>query len=122
LENYVSEGKKLVMIFGAMQDKDLPGIMEPLFSCASQVIVTRAETPRAADPVIRESLARGYSASVLRAPNLSAALSAARCEAGPEDVIRVTGSLYLVGDVKSLLEGVEPRSRPALYTLRHSLR
>ena len=114
LENYTSKGRNVVMIFGAMQDKDLPGIMEPLFSCASRVILTRAETPRSADPVILASLAGKYHSSVLRAPSLSAALFAARTEAGPDDVICVTGSLYLVGDVKSLLEGHEPRLRQAL--------
>jgi len=114
LENYTSKGKRVVMVFGAMQDKDLAGIMQPLFSCASSVIITRAETPRAADPVFLEGVARRYHAKVLRAPSLSAALSAARQEAGEEGVICVTGSLYLVGDVKCLLGGQEPRIRQAL--------
>ena len=114
LENYTSKGKKVVLVFGAMQDKDLPGIMQPLFSCASRVIVTRAETPRAADPVVLEGMAGRFHPSVLRAPSLSAALSAARQEAGPDNVVCVTGSLYLVGDVKAVLQGREPRSRQAL--------
>jgi dihydrofolate synthase/folylpolyglutamate synthase len=114
MENYTSKGKKVVMVFGAMQDKDLNGIMEALFSCAQRVILTRAETPRAADPVVLESLARRHHSSAVRAPGLSAALSAARSEAGPDGVVCVTGSLYLVGDVKMLLEGEEPRSRQAL--------
>jgi dihydrofolate synthase/folylpolyglutamate synthase len=114
MENYTSRGKKLVMVFGAMQDKDIDGIMEPLFPCAQRVILTRAETPRAADLVLLESLARRHHASAIRAPSLSAALSAARGEAGPDGVVCVTGSLYLVGDVKTLLEGNEPRSRQAL--------
>jgi dihydrofolate synthase/folylpolyglutamate synthase len=114
MENFTAQGRKVVMIFGAMADKDLPGILEPLHSCASRIIVTRAETPRAADPVVLESLARRYHSSVLRAPNPSAALSAARQEAGPEDAICVTGSLYLVGDVKAILQGREPRLRQAL--------
>jgi len=114
LENYTSKGRKVVMIFGAMQDKDLSGIMQPLFSCASRVIITRAETPRAADPALLEAVARRHHASVLRAPSLSAALSAAHQVAGEDGVICVTGSLYLVGDVKSLLDGQEPRFRQAL--------
>ena len=114
LENYTSKGKKVVMVFGAMADKDLPGILEPLHSCASRIIVTRAETPRAADPMVLEGVARRFRASVLRAPNPAAALSAARQEAGPEDVICVTGSLYLVGDVKAILQGQEPSFRQAL--------
>jgi dihydrofolate synthase/folylpolyglutamate synthase len=114
VERYTSAGRKIIMIFGAMQDKDLPGIMEPLFPCAQRVILARAETPRAADPIILEGLARRYHHSVLAAPSLGAALSAACREAGPEDVICVTGSLYLVGDVKSILSGQEPRARQAL--------
>jgi len=114
LENYTSKGRKVFMIFGAMQDKDLAGIMQPLFATAEKVLVTRAETPRAADPVFLEGIARRYHGAVLRAPSLSAALSAARAEAGENDVICVTGSLYLVGDVKSLLAGDEPRTRQAL--------
>ena len=114
LERYTSSGKKIIMIFGAMQDKDLPGIMEPLFRCAARVILARADTPRAADPLILEGLARRYHGSVLAAPSLGAALSAAYAEAGPDDVICVTGSLYLVGDVKTILAGSVPRTRQAL--------
>jgi len=114
VENYTAKGKKVVLIFGAMIDKDLPGILEPLLSCASRVFVTRAETPRAADPAVLETLARRFHSSVLRAPSLSAALSAARDEAGADDAICVTGSLYLVGDVKALLQGREPSFRHAL--------
>jgi dihydrofolate synthase / folylpolyglutamate synthase len=114
IENYTSKGKRVVMVFGAMKDKDLPGTMEPLFSCAGKVIVTRAETPRAADPAVLESLAKRYHGSVVRAPSLSAALSAAREEAGESDLICVTGSLYLVADLKILLGGGEPSSRQAL--------
>ena len=114
VESYTSKGKKVVMIFGAMQDKDITGMMEVLFPCASRVILTRAETPRAADPVVLESLARRFKTPAVRAPGLASALSAARDEAGPDGVVCVTGSLYLVGDVKTLLEGGEPRSRQAM--------
>jgi len=114
LENYASRKKKIVLVFGAMQDKDLEGMMEALFPCAARVILTRAETPRAADPMFLETLGRRHHPSAVRAPSLSAALSAARNEAGPDGVVCVTGSLYLVGDVKTLLEGREPLSRQAL--------
>ena len=114
LENYNTAGKKVVMIFGAMHDKDLNGIMEILFPCAQRIILARAETPRAADTTVLEPLARHHHPSVVRAPSVSAALAAARSEAGPDGVVCVTGSLYLVGDVKTILEGGEPRSRQAL--------
>jgi len=114
LENYLSRGRKVVMVFGAMQDKDVGGIMEILFPCAERILLARAETPRAADPIHLETLARRFHKSVVRAPGLSAALATARFEAGPDGVVCVTGSLYLVGDVKTILEGGEPLSRMAL--------
>ena len=114
LEKYAARKKKVVLVFGAMQDKDLEGMMEALFPCAARVILTRAETPRAADPILLETLSRRHHPSAVRAPSLSAALSAARNEAGPDGVVCVTGSLYLIGDVKTLLEGREPLSRQAL--------
>jgi dihydrofolate synthase/folylpolyglutamate synthase len=114
LESYDPAERKVVMIFGAMQDKDLDGIMEILLPCARRVILARAETPRAADPAVLETLARRHHPSVVRAPDLRSALDSARSEAGPGGVVCVTGSLYLVGDVKTILEGGEPRSRQAL--------
>ena len=113
-ESRLSAGKKVVMVFGAMQDKDLDGIMEILFPCARRIILARAETPRAADTTVLETLARRHHPSVVRAPDVAAALSTARSEAGPDGVVCVTGSLYLVGDVKTILEGGVPRSRQAL--------
>ena len=89
-------------------------MMEILFPCAEQIILARAETPRAADPVMLESLARRYHHAAVRAPALSAALTAARQEAGPDGVVCVAGSLYLAGDVKTLREGGEPRLRQAM--------
>jgi len=114
VESYTSGGRKLALVFGAMQDKDIAGMMEILFPCAQRVFLTRAETPRAADPMVLEAVARRFHPAVVRTPGLSAALAAARDEAGPDGVVCVTGSLYLVGDVKTLLEGNEPRIRQAL--------
>ena len=114
LENYPPPERKVVMVFGAMQDKDLDGIMQILLPCARKVILARAETPRAADPAALETLARRHHPSVARARDVRCALESARPEAGPGGVVCVTGSLYLVGDVKTILEGGEPRSRQAL--------
>jgi dihydrofolate synthase/folylpolyglutamate synthase len=114
VETYTSKGRQVVLVFGAMADKDLSAMMESLLPCAKRVFLTRAETPRAADPMALEAIARLYHPSVVRAPSLSAALFAAREEAGPAGVVCVTGSLYLVGDALALHEGIEPRVRMAL--------
>lgn len=114
MEEFVSRDRPLVLVFGAMQDKDLEGMMERLFPLAKRIFLAQAQTPRAADPMVLESLGRRFNPALVRSPNLSAALSAAREEAGPDGVVCVCGSLYLVGDFLSLLEGTQPRTRQAL--------
>jgi dihydrofolate synthase / folylpolyglutamate synthase len=88
------------LIYGAMRDKSVQEITEILFPAAQHVIVTAPKMPRAVRP---ETLVNAADHPEIRvAHDLSAALDRAR-EAGPDDVIFVTGSLYLVGEVRALL-------------------
>lgn len=97
-----SYGRPLPIIFAAMQDKDIDGIIRALSPAASAVICTRANTPRAARPeqLARaiEGLAPGLPVSAAETP--SAALAAA-AELGQPIV--VAGSLYLAGEIRDLL-------------------
>jgi dihydrofolate synthase/folylpolyglutamate synthase len=94
----------MVVIFGCQRDKDIDGMLDQLKFGADKVIFTRTSNPRAADP--RELAARlsekfGKEAQV--APDLDTALRSARAAAGREDLVTVTGSLYLVGDARRIL-------------------
>ncbi len=88
------------LIYGAMRDKSVQEITEILFPEAHHVIVTAPGMPRAVRP---ETLVAAIGHPDIRvAPDLDAALGIAR-EANPEDVIFLTGSLYLVGEAKARL-------------------
>lgn len=92
-----------VLVFGAMRDKAVGEMAEILFPIATRVIVTHADTPRAATPVeIQAStpLAAGAEA----APDTAAALRQAFAGAGPRGLVVVTGSIYLVGEALAALE------------------
>ncbi len=95
----------VTLVFGAMRDKDLTEIAAALFPAASHLILTAPSNPRAATP---EALARLVprdldSSRITLVPSAAEAVSAARARTPPAGIICVTGSLYLVGEVQSIL-------------------
>ncbi|MFZ5928756.1 MAG: bifunctional folylpolyglutamate synthase/dihydrofolate synthase [Acidobacteriota bacterium] len=95
-------GRKKWMIFGAMSDKKLDVIKGPLFPLADELIFTAPAQARAFRPEEIRELTGERRARL--APDIRAALEMA-AGAAPEDLIVVTGSLYLVGEARALLVG-----------------
>ena len=95
---------KITLVFGAMRDKDLSEIASILFPPAENLILTRAENPRSAAPEkLRDFVPQNFPAeNVFVAESVSEAIKKAREITAPEDLICVTGSLYLVGEAKSI--------------------
>jgi dihydrofolate synthase/folylpolyglutamate synthase len=89
----------VVLLFGAMADKDVGAMAAALFPLAREVVLTRVGMERAALP---EELARRAGAHASRAVlevDVARALDRARALARPEATVVVAGSLYLVGAV-----------------------
>ena len=94
------EGRRVWMIYGAMRDKAIAEMSGILFGKADRVIVTAPAQARAVRP---ETVVEMADHPDLRAvPTLAEALELTR-EAAPEDVIFVTGSLFLVAEAERLL-------------------
>lgn len=92
--------RKVWLIYGTMRDKSVEEIGDLLAPVASEVILTAPDSPRALRP---DALAPLFDhPSVRVASNLRAALEIGR-NAAAEDVIFVTGSLFLVGEARALL-------------------
>jgi dihydrofolate synthase/folylpolyglutamate synthase len=100
----LSGNGRLFLVFGAMKDKDIAGILGPILPRAHKVLVTRAPIERAADEKALAELARGQHADVTPVATPAAALRKALDLAAAGDTILVTGSLILVGEVKRQLE------------------
>jgi dihydrofolate synthase / folylpolyglutamate synthase len=90
-------GRRVRLIFGTMRDKAVDEIAGILFPLAWQVIVTAPQQARALSPEAVRDLA-GYP-SVRMARGIDEALAMV-ADAGPEDAIFVTGSLFLVGEAR----------------------
>jgi dihydrofolate synthase/folylpolyglutamate synthase len=90
----------LVIVFGAMADKDLPSMLAELRRADVPVIFCGINWHRAARP---EMLAGLYGRPSVVALTAAQGLAQARHLAGAEGIVLVCGSLYLVGEVIQLV-------------------
>jgi dihydrofolate synthase/folylpolyglutamate synthase len=98
------DDRPLIFVFAAMRDKAISEMTEILFPLADRVIVTRPQNPRAASPEEIQQAASRTGAEIEPVAETGAALERARCASGPNTVVVVTGSIYLVGEAMRLLE------------------
>jgi len=101
--------RRRILVFGATADKDLTEMIRVLVPMADEVILTAADHPRAAAPadLHRRLEEQGFGAR--QAPTVASAIAMAREMAGPDDVICITGSLFVVGDALTAWEEISER-------------
>jgi dihydrofolate synthase/folylpolyglutamate synthase len=92
----LAKGRQLVIVFGAMKDKDLPAMLAQLRATGAHVIFSAIDWHRAAAPA---DLAAQFGPPAETAESSAEALDRARQRATPNGVVLVCGSLYLVGEV-----------------------
>ncbi len=94
---------RLVLVFGCMKDKAYEEMAQILFPLFDRVIVTPVPSPRSAtaDDLLHAAANTGVPAA--RARDGHEALETAWREAGPNGLVVVAGSVYLVGEVRPLL-------------------
>lgn len=90
-------GRKVSLVVGILNDKDLKGMAAALGPLASRVYAGRPKTHRAFDAQEVADAFRPYSESVA-CPTIRDAIQAAMSEAQPEDVMLITGSIYTAGE------------------------
>ena len=92
-----------VLVYGVMKDKRSSAMLDALLPQVQHLIVTRPPNPRAQDPKTVASAAarRGFPCEAVESP--AQALSSARRRAGNKGEVVVTGSIFLVGEMKRLL-------------------
>jgi dihydrofolate synthase / folylpolyglutamate synthase len=93
-----------VLVFGSMGDKDVAAVGRQIFPLALAVVVTRAPGERAATPEDIVARVGPVAPPVRREPGIGHALAVAGRLAGPDGLVVVAGSLYLVGDVLRRVE------------------
>ena len=101
------DGNKGVIVAGFMADKDIEGILAELAPLASTIILTRPSEDRAFDPAggaseIKKSLKRCETTVI---PDIKEAIDKGIMLAKEKSFIIITGSLYTVGEARTILKG-----------------
>jgi len=94
--------KKYVLVFGAMEDKDIAGMFTELLPNCSQLLMIKAHHPRAAKLDLLQELASSYPCPQLEIADHGQVLPEAVRLAGEAGVVLIAGSLSAVGDFRSL--------------------
>lgn len=100
-ENFA--GRRVYLVFGAMRDKAVDEVTGMLFPHAQEVIFTQPGTPRAVSARQLAEMAGDHAKKFIVIEDAQQALESALSKAGPEDAVFITGSLYLVGELRHAL-------------------
>lgn len=92
--------KKLILVLGISNDKDIAGICRQLYDLADEFVLTQADNPRATPPETLAKYLNGkklyFTRNVKEARKLSVRIAHKK-----EDLILVTGSLFVVGEFRN---------------------
>lgn len=100
-----SINRPVTFVFGTMKDKDVSGMAASLFPLARNIILTKAANSRSLPPAEITALVPAYFPldRVYVTESVRDALETAAQIAAVDEIICVTGSLYLVGEAKKIL-------------------
>jgi dihydrofolate synthase/folylpolyglutamate synthase len=94
--------RPLTLVFGIMKDKNIRRVSALLFPLAETIILTSVPMPRAASPELIFSLAPVPGKKIFLEPDPKKAVQKAIEMTPPRGSVLITGSLFLVGEVKRL--------------------
>ncbi|HJX09664.1 MAG TPA: folylpolyglutamate synthase/dihydrofolate synthase family protein, partial [Candidatus Binatia bacterium] len=99
------QGRRIKLLFASMEDKEWRLMLNMLVDVVDEVVLTRVSVERSADPKQLASHVAG------RVPHrvmndARQALGFLLADARPEDIVLVAGSLYLLGEVRPVVQEV----------------
>ena len=103
--NVLRQGRKIKLLFAAMADKEWELMLGVLAKAVDEVIFTRVEMERSADPQeLSGKLKAAIPHRVVRDPRVG--LQTLLDESQADDLVVIAGSLYLLGAVRPMLQGL----------------
>jgi dihydrofolate synthase/folylpolyglutamate synthase len=93
-------GRKIWLLYGALRDKAVDEVAGQLFPHATEVTFTEPRTSRAISARRLAEIAAHHARSFAVVSSAEQALDQALSQAAPDDAIFITGSLYLVGQLR----------------------
>ena len=98
--------RRLIVIFGVLNDKDYKNMLRKMVPLVQRLIITRPDSSRSLSPEKIFMIAQQYHCETVIVEKPDEALHQALVEAGPDDLICITGSVYLIGEIKRVYQKV----------------
>lgn len=99
------EWRRCFLVIGTMADKDVRAMGFQLAKLAELIICCRFNSPRAMDPFAMVQEVGFLGPAAVAEESLAAGLNTALSHAEPEDLVCITGSLYVVAEAREQLLG-----------------
>jgi dihydrofolate synthase/folylpolyglutamate synthase len=107
LETYFP-GKKVYLIFGASEDKNIPGMFAELKSKINKIIITRADHPRALEvEKIQQLVEQAGAESEAVTPVKSALARALELSSKDGSIVLSAGSMFVTAEVMSAWKNIK---------------
>jgi dihydrofolate synthase/folylpolyglutamate synthase len=100
-------GQKVVLVFGASEDKDISGMLNELKPAVHQIVATKSTHPRAADPEDLAALAEKLNIKVVTCSSVEDAMIEAERLTNGSRIILVTGSIFVAAAARSVWMAAE---------------
>lgn len=97
--------QKLVLVLGILGDKQRQKMMQYLGPIANTIIVTKPNNPRSGDYEIIATLAKEYTSDIILEPNIKNAISMGLSKANKNDIVCITGSIYMIKEARYYIKG-----------------
>jgi dihydrofolate synthase/folylpolyglutamate synthase len=92
----------VVLVFGASEDKDIPGMFAELLPVVRQVVATKSTHPRAIDPEKLVEMAGKFDRPVVATASVEEAIVEAEKMAAGGAIILVTGSIFVAAAARAV--------------------
>jgi dihydrofolate synthase/folylpolyglutamate synthase len=105
--------RKVKLLFASMEDKDWRLMLDLLAGVANEAVLTRVEMERSADPRQLASYLTDRSIPHRVIEDSHLALRSLLDGVQPDEIVLVAGSLYLLGEIRPVVEEIARQNRPA---------
>ena len=110
--SHLDAGQPLTLVFGCLKDKPIAELAQILFPLFRNVVLTPVDSPRGASVDDMIAAARSTGSVVEAANNAPSAVERALHITPADGLVVVTGSVYLVGQVRPMLLSLRTPAEP----------
>ncbi|UNC90899.1 bifunctional folylpolyglutamate synthase/dihydrofolate synthase [Candidatus Contubernalis alkaliaceticus] len=97
--------EKLVLVIGILGDKALDEMLKEIIPLADKIIITKPDSPRAAEPEAVADVAEKYARyPMILEDSIPRAVNIAMTLAEPEDLVLICGSLYTISEARKAVQ------------------